>query len=90
MERQKNEAFALAAQHDTLGPLHGWLTIWADEVEIERRPDLYERRLKAEEHHLLLLRALNPPYGTVACRPARAAGHRGRTRTADISAGRSG
>ncbi|MCX4749075.1 hypothetical protein OG455_26805 [Kitasatospora sp. NBC_01287] len=49
MEKQKNEAFALATQYDTLGPLHGWLTIWAGEVEIERRPDLYERRRRAEE-----------------------------------------
>ncbi|MEY9944627.1 hypothetical protein [Kitasatospora sp. GAS1066B] len=31
------------SRHNTLGPLHGWLTIWAGEVEIERRPDLYER-----------------------------------------------
>lgn len=48
MDRQKDEAFALAAQHDTLAPIHQWLTIWAGEVEIERRPDLSLRRRHAE------------------------------------------
>jgi hypothetical protein len=48
MERQKNKAFALAAEHNTLGPIHGWLSIWAREVEIERRPDLSARRRNAE------------------------------------------
>ncbi len=27
MEAQKNEAFALAAEHDELGPIRQWLTI---------------------------------------------------------------
>lgn len=48
METQKNEAFALAAEHNNLGPIHQWLTIWAGEVEIERRPDLTARRRNAE------------------------------------------
>jgi hypothetical protein len=48
MERQKEEAFTLAAQHDTMGPIRGWLTIWAGEVEIERRPELASRRQAAE------------------------------------------
>ncbi|QLE71892.1 hypothetical protein FGW37_10000 [Streptomyces rectiverticillatus] len=48
MERQKNEAFQLAAQNNSLGPIHGWMTIWAGEVEIERRPDLLARRRAAE------------------------------------------
>ncbi|MGW3571945.1 hypothetical protein ACWDSL_50145 [Streptomyces sp. NPDC000941] len=48
MERQKNEAFALAAEHDNLGPIRQWLTIWAAEVEVERRPDLAARRREAE------------------------------------------
>ncbi|MCZ4096052.1 hypothetical protein G3I60_16320 [Streptomyces sp. SID13666] len=48
MERQKNEAFSMAAQHDALGPIRMWLLIWSGEVEIERRPDLSERRRKAE------------------------------------------
>ncbi|PVC67800.1 hypothetical protein DBP18_27880 [Streptomyces sp. CS081A] len=49
MEQQKNEAFSLAAEHDTLGPLHGWLSVWAREVEIERRYDLSTRRRSALE-----------------------------------------
>ncbi|WP_349775364.1 hypothetical protein [Streptomyces vilmorinianum] len=47
MEQQKNAAFSLAVQHDTLGPIHGWMAIWAREVEIERRPDLLSRRRSA-------------------------------------------
>ncbi|WP_318208055.1 MULTISPECIES: hypothetical protein [unclassified Streptomyces] len=47
MEQQKNEAFSLAAAHDTLGPLHGWIGVWAREVEIERRYDLSTRRRSA-------------------------------------------
>ncbi|MGW0465338.1 hypothetical protein ACWDX6_08715 [Streptomyces sp. NPDC003027] len=47
MEQQKNAAFSLAAQHDTLGPIHGWMTVWAREVEIERRADLSTRRRNA-------------------------------------------
>ncbi|CAM5556912.1 hypothetical protein [Streptomyces abikoensis] len=49
MERQKNEAFQLAAQNNSLGPIRGWMTIWAGEVEIERRPDLLARRRAAEQ-----------------------------------------
>jgi hypothetical protein len=49
MEQQRNEAFQLAAQGNTLGPIRGWLTIWAGEVEIERRPDLLARRRAAEQ-----------------------------------------
>lgn len=48
MDRQKNEAFALAAEHNTLAPIRQWLTVWAGEVEIERRPDLSLRRRAAE------------------------------------------
>ncbi|MEO3755015.1 hypothetical protein [Streptomyces sp. B6B3] len=48
MERQKEEALALAAQHDSISPIRSWLTIWAGEVEIERRPDLATRRQAAE------------------------------------------
>jgi len=49
MERQKNEAFQLAAQSAHLGPIQGWLTVWAGEVEVERRPDLLTRRRAAEQ-----------------------------------------
>jgi hypothetical protein len=48
MEQQKNEAVALAAEHDNIGPIRNWLTIWAGEVEIERRPALSHRRQTAE------------------------------------------
>ncbi|MFF4156777.1 hypothetical protein [Streptomyces sp. NPDC001678] len=48
MEKQKNEAFQIAAQTNSLGPIQGWLTIWAGEVEVERRPDLMARRREAE------------------------------------------
>ncbi|WKU44655.1 hypothetical protein Q3V23_11535 [Streptomyces sp. VNUA116] len=48
MDRQKNEVFQLAARHGSLGPIRGWMTIWAGEVEIERRPDLLTRRRAAE------------------------------------------
>ncbi|GAA1675634.1 hypothetical protein [Streptomyces yatensis] len=48
MDLQKDEAFALAAEHNNLGPIRQWLTIWAGEVEIERRPDLAARRRNAE------------------------------------------
>ncbi|MEU8724158.1 MULTISPECIES: hypothetical protein [Streptomyces] len=48
LETQKDEAFALAAEHNNLGPIRQWLTIWAGEVEIERRPDLAARRRNAE------------------------------------------
>ncbi|ROQ32877.1 hypothetical protein EDD98_1875 [Streptomyces sp. PanSC19] len=53
MEQQKNEAFALAAEHDTLGPLHGWMNLWAREVEVEWRYDLSARRRAALDtlHH---------------------------------------
>ncbi|MEU2234245.1 hypothetical protein [Streptomyces vietnamensis] len=47
VEQQKNEAFALAAEHDTLGPLHGWTNVWAREVEVERRYGLSARRRAA-------------------------------------------
>ncbi|WFB09200.1 hypothetical protein LRS74_20775 [Streptomyces sp. LX-29] len=47
MERQKSEAFSLAAEHNDVAPIRQWLTIWAAEVEIERRPDLAARRGEA-------------------------------------------
>ncbi|MEU7201616.1 hypothetical protein [Streptomyces sp. NPDC045470] len=54
MEQQKNEAFELAARTGSLGPIRGWLTVWAGEIEIERRPDLLSRR-RAAEHALQTL-----------------------------------
>jgi hypothetical protein len=49
MEQQKNQAFSLAAGHDTLAPIRQWITVWAGEVEIERRPELTARRRAAEQ-----------------------------------------
>ncbi|MEU3352217.1 hypothetical protein [Streptomyces sp. NPDC037389] len=48
MEKQKSEAFQIAAETNNLGPIRGWLTIWAGEVEVERRPGLLARRRAAE------------------------------------------
>ncbi|MFE3203196.1 hypothetical protein [Embleya sp. NPDC059237] len=49
MERPTNEAFQLAAQTAQLVPIQGRLTVWAGEVEVERRPDLLTRRHTAEQ-----------------------------------------
>ena len=48
MTEQKEKAFALAAETESIAPVQAWMTIWAAEVEIERRPDLSERRPRAE------------------------------------------
>jgi hypothetical protein len=48
MEKQKNEAFAMAAQLNSVKPIHGWLLMWAQQVEIERRPNLSARLRTAE------------------------------------------
>ncbi len=48
MQRQKDEAFTIAVRTNRLGPIHGWMTVWAAEAEIERRPDLFSRRSSAE------------------------------------------
>lgn len=47
---RRTQAFALAAQHDTLAPIRQWLTVRAGEVEVERRPDLALRRRRRAEH----------------------------------------
>ncbi|MEF3118856.1 hypothetical protein [Streptomyces chrestomyceticus] len=62
MEQQKNEAFELAAKSESLGPIRGWLTVWAGEIEIERRPDLLSRR-RAAEHSLQTLDHDDPGWG---------------------------
>ncbi|MFI0261378.1 hypothetical protein ACH4OW_20345 [Streptomyces sp. NPDC017056] len=61
MEQQKNEAFELAAKTESLGPIRGWLTVWAGEVEVERRPDLLSRR-RAAEHSLQTLDRGDPDW----------------------------
>lgn len=65
MEKQKDEAFALAAEHNTLAPIHQWLTVWAGEAEIERRPDLTWRRRNAE-HACQTLDRDDPAWRTAA------------------------
>ncbi|MEU5809769.1 hypothetical protein [Streptomyces sp. NPDC047718] len=47
MERHKNRALAAAISSNKIGHLQHWLTHWAAEVEIERRPDLAARRSRA-------------------------------------------
>ncbi|MFF4405819.1 hypothetical protein ACMATS_26960 [Streptoverticillium reticulum] len=61
MERQKNEAFQLAATSNSIGPIRGWLTVWSGEVEVERRPDLLVRR-RAAEHAVQTLDRDDPAW----------------------------
>ncbi|MFF4726680.1 hypothetical protein ACFY3M_15255 [Streptomyces mirabilis] len=49
MERDKDEAIALAAATDRLGPIVQFLETWAVAVEIARNPAL-AARLRAAEH----------------------------------------
>ncbi|MET9885003.1 hypothetical protein ABZZ20_18095 [Streptomyces sp. NPDC006430] len=46
-EMDKNRALAAAISSNKAGHLQHWLTHWAAEVEIERRPDLSARRGRA-------------------------------------------
>ncbi|MEU0074700.1 hypothetical protein ABZ027_34970 [Streptomyces sp. NPDC006332] len=47
MEKHKEEALAAALRTGKIGHLQHWLTHWAAQVEIERRPDLSARRSRA-------------------------------------------
>jgi hypothetical protein len=47
MEKHKEEALAAAIRTSKIGHLQHWLTHWAAQVEIERRPDLSARRSRA-------------------------------------------
>jgi hypothetical protein len=38
----------MAAQLNSVKPIHGWLLMWAQQVEIERRPNLSARLRTAE------------------------------------------
>lgn len=49
MEKHKDQALAAAIKDGKIGHLQRWLTRWAAEVEIERRPDLSMRRDRALE-----------------------------------------
>ncbi|MGW7283593.1 hypothetical protein ACWGIV_36135 [Streptomyces sp. NPDC054844] len=46
-EKHKEEALAAAIRTSRIGHLQHWLTHWAAQVEIERRPDLSTRRSRA-------------------------------------------
>ncbi|MFE4592820.1 hypothetical protein [Streptomyces laurentii] len=59
MERARDTAFSLAAERDSLEPIHRWLVVWTREVEIERRPRLAVRRQRA-------LDVLHRSHGTTA------------------------
>ena len=47
MERHEEAALAVAIRASQIGHLQHWLTHWAAQVEIERRPDLSVRRSRA-------------------------------------------
>ncbi|MET7934543.1 hypothetical protein [Streptomyces sp. NPDC005322] len=47
MEKHKEEALAAAIRTSEIGHLQQWLTHWAAQVEIERRPALSARRSRA-------------------------------------------
>lgn len=47
MEKHKEEALATAIRTSRIGHLQHWLTHWAAQVEIERRPNLSARRNRA-------------------------------------------
>lgn len=49
MEREKDEALALAARTEALGPIKGFLETWAVVVEIARMP-VAAARLRAAEY----------------------------------------
>ncbi len=43
MQAQKDEAFALAVEWQSLSPVQSWVLAWARNIEIARRPDLSAR-----------------------------------------------
>ncbi|MCS0602964.1 hypothetical protein NX794_17350 [Streptomyces sp. LP11] len=49
MQRTKDEAFALAVEWQSLSPVRSWVLAWARDIEIARRPDLTDRRARAEQ-----------------------------------------
>ncbi|MGP4085652.1 hypothetical protein [Streptomyces sp. KR55] len=46
----KDEAFAKAVEWQSLSPVQSWVLIWAREIEIARRPDLFTRYAQAESN----------------------------------------
>ncbi|MFE5920888.1 hypothetical protein [Streptomyces sp. NPDC056468] len=43
MQATKDEAFAKAVEWQSLSPVQSWVLIWARDIEIARRPDLWTR-----------------------------------------------
>ncbi|MEU6389775.1 hypothetical protein [Streptomyces sp. NPDC046939] len=50
MQEQKDAAFALAVEWQSLSPVRSWVLTWARDIEIARRPDLAARYKRAERH----------------------------------------
>ncbi|MER5403331.1 hypothetical protein [Streptomyces sp. NPDC002769] len=48
MQAMKDEAFAEAAEWQSVSPVRSWVLIWAREIEIARRADLSTRYARAE------------------------------------------
>jgi hypothetical protein len=48
MQATKDEAFARAVEWRCLSPLQSWVLIWARDIEIARRPDLFSRLARAQ------------------------------------------
>jgi hypothetical protein len=47
LQTTKDEAFARAVEWQSLSPVRSWVLIWAREIEIARRPDLFARHTRA-------------------------------------------
>ena len=50
MQAQKDEAFALAVEWQSISPVQSWVLAWARSIEIARRPDLSVRYAHAQSH----------------------------------------
>ncbi|WP_105975785.1 hypothetical protein [Streptomyces geranii] len=48
MQAQKDEAFALAVEWQSLSPVRSWVLAWARNIEIARRPELSVRFARAQ------------------------------------------
>ncbi|WP_330258825.1 hypothetical protein OG586_12845 [Streptomyces murinus] len=48
MQAGKDEAFAKAVQWQSLSPVRSWVLLWARDIEIARRPDLFTRYVRAQ------------------------------------------
>ncbi|WP_254705779.1 hypothetical protein [Streptomyces vilmorinianum] len=62
MEKAQEEAFEFAAETGKIGHIHQWVTYWAAQVEIERRPDLLLRHDRALEAVHRMTNRENPAF----------------------------